>query len=407
MKTLISSEMVAFPKSAAPEQSCPNCGGGDVRLFYEARDIPVHSCLLMDTREQAVSYPRHDLRLGFCDGCGFIYNTVFDPSRHEYSPRYEETQGFSPHFNSFASSLAERLVRQYNIRDRDVLEIGCGKGEFLTLLCRLGPNRGIGIDPAFVPQRSVDAGRDVQFIQDFYGEQYAHLPADVVCCRHTLEHIAPTGEFMRTLRRTIGDRNETLVFFEVPDVMRELREGAFWDLYYEHCSYFSGGSLARLFRRTGFDLVDLHTDYGDQYLMIVATPAEAESPAPADDEEDLDALREAVDNFDDVCGERMRYWRERIVEGLDQGERTVVWGSGSKGVSFLTTLGLVDEIEYVVDINPYKHGKFMPGTGHEIVAPDFLTDYRPDCVIVMNPIYVPEIRRDLERLEVQAEVLAV
>ena len=407
MKTLTTSETVSFSKVPAFGQSCPNCGGHDVHRFYEAKDIPVHSCLLMDTRDEAVSYPRHELRLGFCDTCGFIYNTVFDPGRHEYSPRYEETQGFSPHFNSFASSLAERLVRQYNIRDRDVLEIGCGKGEFLTLLCRLGPNRGIGIDPAFVPQRSVDAGRDVQFIQDFYGERYAHLPADVVCCRHTLEHIAPTGEFMRTLRRTIGDRSETLVFFEVPDVMRELREGAFWDLYYEHCSYFSGGSLARLFRRSGFDLVELYTDYGNQYLMVIATPALEGPQVPVDGEDDLGALRDAVDSFGAVCGERMCYWRERIVQDLDSGQRTVVWGSGSKGVAFLTTLGLVDEIEYVVDINPYKHGKFMPGTGQRIIAPEYLVDYQPATIIIMNPVYLEEISRDLDRLGVEAELVTV
>ena len=67
-------------------------------------------------------------------------------------------------------------------------------------------------------------------------------------CRHTLEHIAPTGRFLRTIRNVIGDRSDTVVLFELPDAVRILREGAFWDINYEHCSYFSPGSLSRLFR---------------------------------------------------------------------------------------------------------------------------------------------------------------
>jgi hypothetical protein len=76
-------------------------------------------------------------------------------------------------------------------------------------------------------------------------------------------------------------------------------------------------------------------------------------------------------------------------------------------VAFLTTLKLADQIEYVVDINPYRHGKYMPGTGQEIVSPQFLTQYRPQKVIVMNPIYCEEIQRDLDRLSVNADLLSV
>jgi len=397
---------VSLERCKATDQTCPTCGSANIVIFYRVDDIPVHSCLLMDSRTEAVNYPRHSLHLGFCRKCGFIYNTVFDGERHEYSTRYEETQAFSPRFNSFASSLAERLVRRYDIRDRDVLEIGCGKGDFLVLLCRLGPNRGIGVDPAYVPERMKDPGRDVKFIQDFYNEQYADLPADVICCRHTLEHIGPTGEFLQTLRRTIGDRHETLVFFEVPDVMRELREGAFWDLYYEHCSYFSSGSLARLFRRCRFDLVDLFTDYGDQYLMMTANPAEQTTSPRLGQEDDLEALHEAVESFAETCTTRMAYWRDRICADLARDRRTVLWGSGSKGVSFLTTMGMVDEIEFVVDVNPYRHGKYMPGTGQRIVAPEFLVDYEPETIIVMNPVYCEEIQRDLDRLGVEAKLTA-
>ena len=85
----------------------------------------------------------------------------------------------------------------------------------------------------------------------------------------------------------------------------------------------------------------------------------------------------------------------------------MIWGAGSKGVGFLSTLGISDEIACAVDVNPAKHGMFMPGTGHEIVGPERLREVRPGLVVVMNPVYADEIRHDLEQLGVSAEVDAL
>jgi hypothetical protein len=64
-------------------------------------------------------------------------------------------------------------------------------------------------------------------------------------------------------------------------------------------------------------------------------------------------------------------------------------------------------VEYVVDINPRKHGMYMPGTGQRIVGPEFLAEYRPDKVIVINPVYVDEIGKDLKRLGLGVELLPI
>ncbi len=80
-----------------------------------------------------------------------------------------------------------------------------------------------------------------------------------------------------------------------------------------------------------------------------------------------------------------------------------MWGAGSKGVSFLNTVGIQDGIRYVVDVNPRKGGRYVVGTGQEIVAPEFLRGYRPDITIVMNRIYDREIRGIMETLGVRTE----
>lgn len=389
-------------------RECQSCGAQGVVVFYRVANVPVHSCILMPEREAAIKYPMGNVHVGFCGACGFIQNVVFDPGIQEYSSQYEETQGFSPRFQDFARSLASRFIEKYSLRNKSIIEIGCGKGEFLALLCELGGNRGIGIDPSYIPERTrSDAVSRMTFIKDFYSAKYSHLTADVVVCRHTLEHIQPAAEFVRMVRRSIGDRKDTIVFFEVPDVSRVLKEHAFWDIYYEHCSYFTLGSLARLFRTTGFEVLDLAKDFDGQYLLIEARPTNGSKGPVFSQENDLEELARDVKEFQETLPGQAKGWKETLGKIKGRGERAVIWGSGSKAVAFLTTMGIRDEIEYVVDINPYKHGKYLAGTGHQIVPPQFLREYKPDVVIAMNPIYRDEIQHDLDHMKVHADLVAV
>jgi hypothetical protein len=377
-------------------------------VFYEVRDVPVHSVLLMATREEAVAYPRGDIALGLCEACGFIANLAFDPSKHEYSAKYEETQGFSGTFNAFHRALAERLIERHGLRGKRMIEIGCGKGEFLTMLCELGGNTGIGFDPAYIPERNTSAAKDrITFITDLYSEKYTHHSADFVCCKMTLEHIQNVGEFVSMVRRSIGDRHDTMVFFQIPEVRRVLRDRGFWDIYYEHCSYFSPGSLARTFRRAGFDVLSLGTEYDDQYLMIEARPSRGTPTPPLPEEDDLAGVTADVSAFTAEIGPTLERWRALARDLRASGRKAVLWGGGSKAVAFLTTLGVTDDLPYAVDINPYKHGTYLAGNGQKIVGPEFLREYRPDVVIVMNPIYVKEIGRDLDAMGIRAELKPV
>lgn len=374
-------------------------------VFYELRGVPAHSVLLLQTREEALAYPKGDIALAFCESCGFISNTDFDPSLHEYSAKYEATQAFSPTFNAFAHRLATHLVDRYDLRGKDIIEIGCGQGEFLTMLCELGDNRGTGFDPAYDGRLDEShVRRRITFIRDFYSEKYAGHRCDFLCCRMTLEHIQDTAQFVRAVRLSLGDQSETTVFFQVPDVTRILRELAFWDIYYEHCSYFGSGSLARLFRGCGFDVLELTKDYDDQYLMIEARPGNGKGKAVHLAEDDLEELVQDVAYFAGNYAYQLAAWKSELRESHQSGLRTVLWGAGSKGVAFLTTLDIRNEIEYAVDINPHKHGTYMAGTGQRIVAPEFLQEYRPDVVIVMNPIYCDEIRRTLNHMGIRVEL---
>jgi hypothetical protein len=390
------------------KHSCPSCGHEEMTIFYEVRNVPVHSCLMIPTQQEAKDFPCDDIVLGFCHHCGFITNVAFDSKWSAYAPNYEDQQSFSPTFNKFGLDLANRLVEKYDLHNKDIVEIGCSKGDFLLLLCELGKNRGVGIDPSVVPGRVQSEAADrVKFIQEYYSESHSQYVGEFICCRHTLEHIYPTAELIGTVRRSIGDRLDTAVFFEIPDTTRILQDMAFEDIYYEHCSYFTPGSLARLFRSCGFEVTDLYRAYADQYLLIEARPVTTPSSKIHPLEETVEQLTEDVKYFVNNISNKLQHWQNHLQQIQQQGKRAVIWGSGSKCVAFLTTLGTGDLIQYVVDINPYRHGKFIPGLGKEIMSPQFLKEYQPEQVIVMNSIYCNEIQQMLNQMGVNAEVIPV
>jgi SAM-dependent methyltransferase len=387
------------------EGTCPSCRSQSLQLFYSVDNIPVNSCLVVETREAGRAFPRGDLRIAACEECGYITNTAFDLRRLRYDPTYEETQTFSATFTTFEDELIERLLLDHDLFEKTVVEIGCGKGTFLARMAELGRVRGIGIDPTSVPERLTGiAAEKVTFLNEFYSTKHASIQADLIACRHALEHIPDVAGFLKIIRDAVGDR-PTPIFFELPETLRVLRDTAYWDIYFEHCGYFTPGSLARAFEAQRFDVTDVRLGYDDQYLMLEAQTASRPGPRYSkrlDQPEDV--LRE-VRTFERSIGEKLHSWRDYFDEAGRLGKRIAIWGSGSKCVAFLTTLGIDEEVTYVTDINPYRHGKFIVGTGKEIVAPQRLRNDPPDEVIVMNAIYRDEVAAKLASLDIATNVL--
>ena len=95
----------------------------------------------------------------------------------------------------------------------------------------------------------------------------------------------------------------------------------------------------------------------------------------------------------------MDSWEKTLNELENKKERVVIWGAGSKGVTFVNTLNIsYKQVEHFVDLNPRKLGKFVPGTAQDIIAPDFLKEYCPQTIIIMNPIYRNEIQASVKDL---------
>jgi SAM-dependent methyltransferase len=393
--------------------TCPACASPARESLLRASNLPQHSCILIDTPEAARAFPRGSMDLTLCTSCGLLFNAAFEPAHAAYSARYEETQGFSPTFSAYARSLADRLAGRYDLRGKRTLEIGCGKGEFLLALTRAAGGRaagtsGVGVDPAYHEHRlPLTPDDDLTFHRALFDASHLAPLPDFICCRHSLEHIADPAALLAQIASALraAGASAVPVWFDIPDARRVLAEGAFWDVYYEHCNYFTVGSLARLFRAAGLQPVELAREYDEQYAIVAGTLAAHAPVAPIED--DLDETISLARAFADRTASQIAAWRDRFAAHAAAGRPVVLWGGGSKAVAFATTLGLSTELAAVVDINPHKQGKFLPGTGHPVVGPDALPALAPAEVVVMNPVYVPEIRRTLEALGLRTEIKSV
>lgn len=396
---MVEKDEILFGKLKPKNNSCPVCDSTNFWELVEINQVPVYCNLLWPSRGEAINAQRGDIRLVFCKDCGHIFNIAFDAGLINYTQQYENSLHFSPRFQEYASSLAERLIENYDLHGKDIVEIGCGKGEFLNILCDLGNNRGVGFDTSYEEER-IDNADKQRFIviKDFFSERYANYKADMICCQHVLEHIQYSRDFMNTIRRTVGNRPHTVLYFEVPNIMYTLKDLGIWDLIYEHCGYFSISSLSCLFNSCGFKVIRISDAFDGQYLCIDALPVQDRSDCEIDQWNNFEEMANYVEEFSERYYSKIKAWERDLEKMKHAGQMVIIWGAGSKGVTFLNAIKTTDQIKYLVDINAHKQGKYVAGTGQEIVPPEFLREYRPDVIIVMNPIYLKEIQQMVKEM---------
>lgn len=392
-------------ESSLRAAACPACGGVKSRVFFELPSVPVNSITLWPTHEEALKCPAQEIHLAFCSDCGAIYNRAFDPAVLTYDSRYDNSLHFSPSFQRYAEELVDKLIADFDLHDKDIVEVGCGKGEFLAMLCARGGNRGLGFDPTYDSSRvDTNAGQGFRVVRDNYSQMHTDQPADFLCCRHVLEHVFEPRPFLADIRRGISRRTSCGVFFEVPNALFTLCGAGIWDVIYEHCFYYSAAPLARLFSLSGFEVVKTYEAFGGQYLCLEAKPAATNGEVShLHFDDDRAALSRAVDVFERKYRQQIEGWQSDLRALRQNGKRVVLWGAGAKGATFLNALRDVAGVEYIVDINPHKHGLFVPGTGQSVVAPDFLRQYKPELVLITNANYESEIRERVAGLGVYPE----
>lgn len=382
--------------------TCPSCASTDLAAFYSVAATPVTCTSVFDSRDEARAVPSGRVDLVYCRGCSLIFNPRFDPVLADVGARYESSQAASGHFSEFTRSLSRRWVERYSLVGKTVLEVGCGHGEFLERMLADGVARGVGLDP--VSTGVTASAGPLQILARRFDASTVDIEADALVCRHTLEHIPDLREFLGHLASWARRRQNRVVLFEVPATERILTERAFWDVYFEHCNYFTADSLSCAFGIAGFNVRVMDRVYSDQYLILEATIDTGGGTTP---------LRAPPDNLAECrhFGNESRLAIERCDQGLidieTKGRSIVLWQGAAKTVGFLATLGQSGLIQCAVDMSPARHGKFLPGTGLPVHAPEALRQIEAPYVVLMNPVYRKEVAEKLAGMGVNANLLTV
>ena len=382
---------------ARERATCRSCGGTSLARILHWPAVPVNAALFPATAEEALSIPRASFLLVACETCGLVFNADHDDELVEYSPRCVETQACSPTSRAFTDALAREWVDRHELRGREIVEVGCGPdATFLRTMCALTGARGIGIDPACTP--SSDAV--VTLLAERLDAAHATLPGSALVCRHTLEHVADVAAFVGLLRGWAARHPHAPVLIEVPDAQRVFRDGAFWDVYYEHCSYFTKDEPRRNPRSRwtpcGADALGVRRPVPSR-RRGAGRAAAARSSRPRDGG-CCARLRLSGDRADRAFTRRPRGARGRRTGASLAG--------GGTALAVLALADVDDAIAGVVDGNPVKRGLYLPGTSRSILGPQDVSALEPRHVVVMNAVYVEEVGRSLVDAGVTADVRA-
>jgi hypothetical protein len=391
------------PFSSSIPTKCPGCHGSRFSAPWVVPGQPAVLNYRCHTEESAKRIPLQELHLVECGDCGLIFNAAFDERLVPYDEGYDNCQSFSSVFSKHLEDCANHLATTYPAPASSmVLEPGCGKGAYLKLLCAITGWRGVGYDTT-CEIATVDAQEQVRFFQHYVNRDEIREPVHAIVCRHVIEHVSDVRAFLRLLHDLASAGGAKVIYLETPTWEWIVNAGAFWDIFHEHCNYFTMSALRRLCEEAGFRVLEHFTTFSGQYqslyLSIQGSPARRGTTPPCSG--GLEAFAQASDAAREHLRQRLA---EKGVGDVPYG----IWGAGAKGVTLANTLShLGRPPAAIIDCNPGKTGTFTPGVGTPVHAPSPDVLKQLPVILVPNPIYRSEIESTLNSMGLNPTLIPV
>ena len=379
--------------------ACRSCGESNLLDILDLGDMPLADRLLDKTSLEAPE-PHFPLNLAFCPDCSLVQITYTVAPEELFCRDYPYYSSFSPALLAHSEANALELIASCHLDSKSfVVEIASNDGYLLKNFVK----RGIpvlGIDPADGPAGVANASGvatwnrffDVQTAEEI---RRAHGHADVIIANNVLAHVADTNGLVQAIASLLAA--DGIASIEVPYVRDLVDHCEFDTIYHEHLCYFSLTALTRLFGRHGLTVKHVqHLDIHGGSLRIHVGHRPDSTAAVTEMLADECAIGLDGSAYFATFAGRVRTLKGALLQQLghlrSQGFRVAAYGAAAKGATMLNYLGADTRLlEYVVDRNFHKHGKFMPGQHLPIHPTERLEEDRPDFVLLLAWNFASEI----------------
>lgn len=359
--------------------------------------LPVVSNYLFASPVEARRVPCKPILLKQCRRCALVHNTAFEPAAVPYDGRYENSQDTSQVFRTHYDAVAAIIKAALPRKGGRLLEVGCGKGAFLKLLAVGCDATGDGYDTSYEgPKRWRSR---ITFHRSYVHAGKIKTRYHAIICRHVVEHVSPIGEFLASLAEIARACGDPDIFIETPRLEWILKEGNPWDVFYEHCNYFTESALVTNCRLAGLKLVKLHRVFGGQYQLLHLRLASGPAPSRR---KPVRIPREMA-KLSLIEKSVLGRLRGQIAKHAGTG-KWALWGAGAKGVSLANRL-TGSRLHCVFDINPAKQKSFVAGSAVPVLAPSAHRLREVGLIVVCNPAYKNEVNAILRRFSFEGRVL--
>ncbi|MEM8811171.1 MAG: class I SAM-dependent methyltransferase [Pseudomonadota bacterium] len=351
--------------------------------------------------------PWYPLRVLVCEACWLVQTADFARREELFASDYAYFSGFSETWLSHVDAYAANMIERFDLtQESRVVEIAANDGSLLMAFSRRGIPT-LGIEPT---ESTARAARDngLTILEVFFGEEEGaaiardHGRADLIAANNVLAHVPDINDFVAGFRRLLKPNG--VATFEFPHLQNLLTETQFDTIYHEHFSYLSLGTVERILNKNGlrvFDVESIATHGGS--LRVFAQPLDGEHPTTGTVLSVLESERAAGlfsgDAFRDFSRNAIRVKNAALrflIEQSRVGKTVIAYGAAAKGNTFLNFAGIrPDLVSCVVDRNPAKQNRFLPGSRIPIVSEKAISEQRPDFIVILPWNLASEIENQL------------